>query len=67
MVCHGQLEHIALAVHSPKSKERFMLLFTSYADETGHSDDPNFHFVGMAGFVAPLEVGSHSERRGKMS
>jgi hypothetical protein len=28
---------------------------TSYMDETGHSDDPNFHFAGMAGFVAPAE------------
>jgi len=24
-------------------------------DETGHSDDPNFHFSGMAGFVAPAD------------
>jgi hypothetical protein len=23
-------------------------------DETGHSDDPNVHFSGMAGFVAPM-------------
>ena len=30
-----------------------MLLLTSYMDESGHSDDPNFHFTGMAGFVAP--------------
>jgi len=29
---------------------------TSYLDETGHSDDPNFHFAGMAGFVAPAEL-----------
>jgi len=25
-------------------------------DETGHSDDPKFHFAGMAGFVAPANL-----------
>ena len=29
---------------------------TSYMDETGHSDDPKFHFAGMAGFVAPAKL-----------
>lgn len=29
------------------------LNLTSYMDETGHSDDPNLDYVGMAGFVAP--------------
>lgn len=29
---------------------------TSYMDETGHSEDPKFHFAGMAGFVAPLDT-----------
>jgi hypothetical protein len=33
-----------------------MLLLTSYMDETGHSEDPKFHFAGMAGFVAPTET-----------
>lgn len=29
---------------------------TAYMDETGHSDDPRFHFAGMAGFVAPAKL-----------
>jgi hypothetical protein len=32
------------------------LKMTSFMDETGHSDDPNFHFAGMAGFIAPAEL-----------
>jgi hypothetical protein len=31
-----------------------VLNLTSYMDETGHPDDPNLEYVGMAGFVAPL-------------
>jgi uncharacterized protein DUF3800 len=31
-----------------------MLNLTAYFDESGHADDPNLNFVGMAGFVAPL-------------
>src|SRR5690349_11648227 len=30
-----------------------MVNLASYMDETGHSDDPNLEYVGMAGFVAP--------------
>ena len=30
-----------------------LLNLTSYMDETGHLDDPNLEYVGMAGFVAP--------------
>jgi hypothetical protein len=33
-----------------------MLMLTSYMDETGHLDDPNFHHCGMAGFVAPAVI-----------
>jgi hypothetical protein len=28
---------------------------TFYADESGHNEEPNLHYVGMAGFVAPLK------------
>jgi hypothetical protein len=38
------------------SKRRLSLVpenLASYADETGHPDDPNLEYVGMAGFVAP--------------
>lgn len=30
-----------------------MWMLVSYMDESGHAEDPNFHFSGMAGFVAP--------------
>jgi hypothetical protein len=30
-----------------------LLNLTSFMDETGHPDDPNLEYVGMAGFVAP--------------
>jgi hypothetical protein len=43
-----------MAIHPWNSKVRLMLMLTSYMDETGHSDDPNFHFAGMAGFIAPM-------------
>lgn len=33
-----------------------MAVVTSYMDETGHSDDPNFRFAEMAGFVAPADL-----------
>ena len=29
-----------------------MFMLRSYMDESGHSEDPNLHFAGMAGFVA---------------
>jgi hypothetical protein len=32
------------------------LNLVSYMDEVGHYDDPQRHFVGMAGFVAPARV-----------
>ena len=50
------LRHLAMAIHPWNSRVRLMLMLTSYMDETGHSDDPNFHFAGMAGFVAPMET-----------
>jgi hypothetical protein len=51
--------HLARAIHLPGSEKRFLFMvydLTSYMDETGHSDDPHFHFAGMAGFVAPAET-----------
>ena len=54
MIEYSPLYHIALSIHGPRSVRRLMLLLTSFMDETGHSDDPNLHFAGMAGFVAPL-------------
>lgn len=54
MTSYVAIRHIAYAIHSPRSKKKFMLMLTSYMDETGHSDDPNVNYVGMAGFVAPL-------------
>jgi hypothetical protein len=33
-----------------------MLLLRAYFDESGHAKDPNLHFTGMAGFVAPTQV-----------
>lgn len=33
-----------------------MLFMTAYFDESGDSEDPTRHFMGMAGFVAPAEV-----------
>lgn len=54
-VPYSPIRHVACAIHPIGSKKKLMLLLTSYMDETGHSDDPNFHFAGMAGFVAPLD------------
>jgi len=48
--------HLACIMHPADSKEKFMLMLTSYMDESGHSADPAMHFAAMAGFVAPLEV-----------
>src|SRR5205085_2281695 len=56
---NGAIRRIALSVHPANSKHRFLLMaselnLTSYMDETGHPDDPNLEYVGMAGFVAPF-------------
>jgi hypothetical protein len=39
-----------------------MLFLTAYFDESGDSEDPNAHFMGMAGFVAPAEIWKQVER-----
>jgi hypothetical protein len=33
-----------------------MVVVTSYMNETGHSDEPDFRFAGRAGFVAPVDA-----------
>lgn len=42
-----------------------MLLLRAYFDESGHAKDPNLHFTGMAGFVAPTQVWHKVEERWK--
>jgi len=49
------LGRLAMPLHDPRSRKRIMVLIESYMDETGHSDDPEFRFAGMAGFAAPAE------------
>ncbi len=39
----------------PDQKDKSLDLI-AFMDETGHSDDPNFHFAGMAGFAGPAEL-----------
>src|SRR5437588_12986997 len=53
----GAVRRLALSIHSAKSNQRFLFMvndlnLASYMDETGHPDDPNLEYVGMAGFVA---------------
>ena len=55
----GAVRRLALAIHPAKSKRKLLYMasvlnLTSYMDETGHPDDPNLEYVGMAGFVAPF-------------
>jgi hypothetical protein len=39
-----------------------MLFLTAYFDESGDSEDPKLHFMGMAGFVAPAEIWKQVEK-----
>jgi hypothetical protein len=39
------------------------LQMIAYFDESGHFDDPNLHFTGMSGFVAPARVWREVEVR----
>jgi hypothetical protein len=50
------LRGIASALHSYRSKHRYMLFMTAYFDESGDSEDPTKNFMGMAGFIAPAAV-----------
>lgn len=40
-----------------------MLSLKAYFDESGHIKDPNLHFTGMAGFVAPERIWNEVERK----
>lgn len=40
-----------------------MLSLKAYFDESGHFSDPNIHFTGMAGFVAPASVWAEVEEK----
>lgn len=40
-----------------------MLSLMAYFDESGHARDPNLHFTGMAGFVAPRRVWAELEKK----
>ena len=40
-----------------------MLSLTAYFDESGHIKDPNPHFTGMSGFVAPSTIWKKVEER----
>jgi hypothetical protein len=50
----SSIAHLGGVLHPTWSKKKYMLMLTSYMDETGHPDDPRLHFCGMAGFCAPL-------------
>lgn len=49
----GRIAHLARAIHSGRSKYRFMLGLSAYFDESGHSEDGRCRFVGMGGLCAP--------------
>jgi hypothetical protein len=51
----GELRSQSGMSHSVEaySEGNFMLQLTAF--EAWHSEDPALHFVGMAGFVAPLK------------
>lgn len=51
----SSVRRLALAIHAGNSQLRLLLMLTnlaSYADETGHPDDPAAEYVGMGGLVA---------------
>src|SRR5258708_20117482 len=58
----NSITHLGYVLDPMGSKKKFMLMLTSYMDETGHPDDPALHFCGMAGFVAPLEKWQEFEK-----
>lgn len=49
---------LASAIHPPTSKRKFLFVlnYVLYADESGHSEDPELYYAGMAGFIAPAGV-----------
>ena len=49
----SRIGHLARAIHSGRSKLRFMLRLSAYFDESGHSEDEKCRFVGMGGLWAP--------------
>jgi hypothetical protein len=51
-----KVSHLARAIHSSRSQHKFMLGLSAYFDESGDADDPECHFVGMAGLIAPSEA-----------
>ncbi len=58
---YSPVMHLASAIHSAASRKKFMLMLTAYFDETGHADDPQLSFAGMAGFVAPAGAWANFE------
>ena len=52
----SKIGHLARAIHSGRSKLRFMLGLSAYFDESGHSKDEKCRFVGMGGLLAPASA-----------
>ena len=49
----GRRADLAGTTYSHRGRFKVMPILTAYLDESGHVNDPNLNFVGMAGFVAP--------------
>jgi hypothetical protein len=52
---YSPVHHLTTALFSFSCERKFMMMLTSYLDETGDSKDDKQKFNGMAGLVAPAE------------
>lgn len=52
---YSPVRHLASAAFPFSYKDKWMFMLTAYMDETGHPDDPNSKFIGMAGLLAKSE------------
>jgi len=52
---YSPVRHLAAAAFPRDCKNKYMLMLTAYMDETGHSQDQNSKFNGMAGLMTKEE------------
>jgi hypothetical protein len=62
---YSPVRHLASAIFPFSYKHKYMLMLTAFMDETGHPDDPNSKFVGMAGLLAPSNNWERFEKQWK--
>lgn len=60
---YNPVRHFVSALFPRKYKHKFMLMLTSYMDETGHSRDAKSTFNGMGGLLCRAEEWELFERR----